>query len=162
MFNTSLLLMDGTILTIIFTAFILTSFLWKPRIWLHDFPADIQEMATPKTDEEKRQTILFAIPFFIVLFGGLGLAAYRYGNANGFLWMTIHIYLIWQIVNVFDLIVLDWGGMLFIDPQNPPIPGTEGAKGYRDFAFHFFAFLKGSVMGLVLVLIVGGIVWLLF
>ena len=90
-------------------------------------------MLPPKTDEEKRLTRLIAVPFFVILFGGLGLTAARYGTANGFGAMILHVYLVWQIVNLIDLVVIDWGGMMLVDPQHPPFPGTEGAKGYRDF-----------------------------
>ncbi len=160
MINSSLLLIDGTILTIIFSVFVISGFLWNPRIWIHSFPADIQALAPPKTDQEKRWTVMFALPFFIFIFGGLTVTAIRYGSDNGFWGLLLHTYLIWQIVSLFDLVLLDWGSMLLIDPQNPPCPGTEGAKGYRDFAHHFFGFLKGSVMGAVVITIICGAVWL--
>lgn len=161
MLNIQLLLIDGGILTIVFSVFVIGSIIWKPRLWLQDFPADIQAMLPPKTEIEKRQSIMLAIPFFIVLFGGLGLSAVRYGTENGFLAMAFHIYLVWQIVNLVDLVVIDWGGMMLIDPQNPPLAGTAGAKGYRDFKFHFIGFIKGSLMGIVFALIVVGVVFLL-
>ena len=161
MIDTSLLFTDGTVLTLIFSAIVVGSILWKPRIWLHDFPADIQAMLPPKTDAEKRLTRLIAVPFFVILFGGLGLTAARYGTANGFAAMMLHVYLVWQIVNLIDLVVIDWGGMMLVDPQHPPFPGTEGAKGYRDFGFHLLGFVKGSVMGLVMAPVTAGVVWLL-
>lgn len=65
------------------------------------------------------------------------------------------------MMNLFDLVVIDWMGMHLIDPQNPPFPGAEGTHGYRDYRFHFIGFLRGSIMGIVLALIVSGIVWLL-
>jgi hypothetical protein len=157
----SLLLIDGTLLTLVFSAVVVGSILWRPRLWLQDFPADLQALMPPKTDEEKRLTILIAVPFFAILFGGLGLTAARYGTANGFLPMLLHVYLAWQIVNTFDLLVIDWGGMLLIDPQRPPFPGTEGAKGYRDFGFHLRGWVKGSLMGVVLAAVTAGVVWLL-
>lgn len=160
MLNSQLLLTDGIILTIIFSVFVIGSLLWKPRLWMHDFPADIQAMMPPKTDSEKHQTILLAIPFFILLFGGLGFTAIRYGTGNGLLAMALHIYLVWELVNLFDLVVLDWGGMMLIDPQNPPLAGTAGAKGYRDFTFHLIGFIKGSVMGIVFALIIAGAIFL--
>jgi hypothetical protein len=162
MINTSLILMDGVILSVLFGVYVGGTLLWKPRIWLHDFPLDIQALTPPKTDQEKRLSTLLTIPFFILLFGGLGLTAARYGTAHGFLGMVLHVYLIWQMINLFDLVVLDWGmSMHLVDPQNPPFPGTEGAKGYRDYQFYFVGFLKGCVIGIVLVLIVSGIVWVL-
>jgi hypothetical protein len=161
MINTSLLLTDGVIITLLFTVYVVGTLVWKPRIWLHDFPADLQALMQPKTDQEKRLTRLLAIPFFILLFGGFGLTAARYGTTHGFMGMLLHVYLIWQMINIFDLVVIDWGGMHLINPQNPPYPGTEGAKGYRDYRFHFIGFLRGSVMGIVLALIISGIVWML-
>ena len=159
MLNIQLLLTDGLLLTVIFSVVVVGTIVWKPRLWMHDFPADIQALMPPKTELEKRQTIMMAIPFFILLFGGLGLTAVRYGTVNGFFAMVLHIYLVWQIVNVFDLVIIDWCGMMLIDPLNPPFANTEGAKGYRDFGFHFFGFIKGSVMGIVLALIIGGVVF---
>lgn len=161
MINTNLLLSDGILLTLFFSAFVGLTIWWKPRMWMHDFPQDIQEKMPPKTDAEKRLTNLMAIPFFVLLFGGLGLTAYRFGLSNGLLATMLHVYLVWQMVNVFDLIVIDWGGMHLVDPLNPPFPGTEGAKGYRDYKFHLLGFVKGSVMGLVLAPVTVGIVWLL-
>lgn len=159
MINYKLLLTDGTLLTLIFTVFVVGTLRWKPRLWLQDFPADIQAMIPPKTQHEKRQTVMLAIPFFVILFGGLGWTAVRYGTEYGPLWTMIHIYLIWQIINLFDLIVIDWFGMLLINPQNPPLPNTAGAKGYRDFTFHFVGYIKGSIMGLAIAPIIATVVW---
>jgi hypothetical protein len=36
-----------------------------------------------------------------------------------------------------------------VDPRRPPIPGTEGAAGYRDFGFHARAFTKACAMSLL-------------
>ena len=116
-------------------------------------------MLPPKTAEEKRLTKVIAVPFFSLLFGSLAFAAFRYGNSQGFWAMWLHVYLVWQVVNLFDLVVIDWCGTLLIDPMNPPFPETKGAKGYRDFMFHFVAFLKGSVMGIFLSLIITGVMW---
>ena len=43
-------------------------------------------------------------------------------------------------------------------PQKPPFAGTEGASGWRDYAFHFRGFLKGCVIGLIFATKVAGIV----
>ena len=159
MVNTQLILIDGTLLTLFFSVFVVGSIIWNPRLWLQDFPADIQAMIPSKTDEEKRQTLIMSIPFFVILFGGFGITAARYGDENGFWALVLHIYLIWQVINVFDLLIIDWCGMMLVDPMNPPLPGTEGAKGYRNFAFHLIGFIKGSVMGVVMALVTAGVVY---
>ena len=61
------------------------------------------------------------------------------------------MYGIWVIVHLWDLVVIDLGHMLLIDPASPPIPNTEGARGYKDFAFHVRAFLKACIMSLLFV-----------
>ncbi|MEM7126016.1 MAG: hypothetical protein AAF702_06800 [Chloroflexota bacterium] len=161
MINPRLLLVDGAILTAFFALFVVGTLIWKPRLWIQDFPEDIQALAAPKTDAEQWLTAWLVIPWFILLMGGFLVAGGRYGIANGFWGLTLHIYLLWQITNLFDLVIIDWIGMHLIDPQNPPFPGTEGAKGYRDYRFHLIGFLKGSVMGLGVALFIGGFIWIM-
>jgi hypothetical protein len=54
-----------------------------------------------------------------------------------FLGILVHLYGIWIFVHLWDLIIIDGGAMLLIDPNNPLIPGTEGAAGWKDFTFTF-------------------------
>ena len=156
-----LLLLDGTVLVVLFGAFVVGTLLWRPRIWLHDFPPDLQARMPEKTAEERRLTTLLAVPWLALLFGGLIYAGVRFGVDHGYLDLALHVYLLWQIVNLFDLVVIDWGGMHLVDPRDPPFEGTEGAKGYRDWGFHFVAYLKGSVMGVPLCALVAAVAWLI-
>ncbi len=153
MFPWNQLVTDLAILTIAFTVFVVGTLRWKPRIWLHDFPADIQAMAAPKTPTEKRLTRLIGVPFIVLFFGLPLLLGWdlkdTMGTSYSFLYAWVCGYALFLGVNLWDLIVLDWIGFSLIDPQNPPIPGTEGAHGYRNYAFHFYAFLKGCIIGLV-------------
>lgn len=161
MIDVSLVLTHGLLMSLVFSVFVIGTLIWKPRLWLQDFPADLQAAIPPKTDAEKRQTMWIGFVFFAMLFGGLILVALQYQGSNQIIGMFIHVYLVWQIVNMVDLIIIDWCGMQLVDPDNPPFPGTEGAKGYRDYRFHFVGFIKGSIMGLVLSAIVSGIALLL-
>jgi len=72
----------------------------------------------------------------------------------------LYAYALFMGFNLWDLVVLDWVGISLIDPQNPPIPGTVGAAGWRDYAFHFYGFLKGCVMGLVFAAFEAGVITL--
>jgi hypothetical protein len=164
-FPISEFLPDLAISVAVFTILVLGSLRWKPRIWLHDFPADIQALAAPKTEEEKRLTRMFGVPLVIVMFLLPVLLAWDLkavlGANYSFLAAWLYAYGLWFGVNLWDLLVLDWLGFALIDPQRPPFPGTEGAAGWRNYAFHFYGFLKGSVMGLVFATFVAGVITLL-
>jgi hypothetical protein len=157
MFTFTQLLSDGLLASIVFTV-VIGVVLWrKPRLFLHDFPADIQALTPPKTAQEKRLTKLVAVPVFALFLGLPLLFVLRLKADNGgvlaFGAAYAYVYGIFQIVNLWDLIVMDWIGMtVLVDPQKPPLPGTEGAAGWRDYGFHFRGFLKGTVMGAVLML----------
>lgn len=161
MIDTRLLLIDSAILAAFFTAFVVGTLLWRRRLWLQDFPEDLQALIPPRTKSEKRLMRGLAVPFIGVLMAGLAATGARYGTEHGYWAMLLHVYLVWQAVNLFDLVVIDWGGMQFIDPANPPFPGTEHAHGYRNYRFHFYGFLKGSFLGIFMALFVTTGVWFL-
>jgi hypothetical protein len=158
------ILTDGLVLSLAFTALVVGSLKLNYRLWIQDFPPDIRAMVPPKTGAEKRQTVLVAVPLFAIILTGPLVSVLLTEAAHGqlgFLRAWLHAYLVWQVVNVWDLLVLDWIGFLFVDPANPPIPGTAGAKGYRDYLFHFVGFLKGSAMGVVIAAVPAGLAMLL-
>ena len=62
-----------------------------------------------------------------------------------------HLYGVWMVVNVWDLALIDWPYAYFVNPDRPPIPGTAGARGYKDYSFHARAFLKASVLSLAVI-----------
>lgn len=156
MINFSITLLHGFIICLPFSIFALISFWCWPRLWLHSLPPDIAEMAGPKTSAEIKQTKWLLIPVLLIL-PGLSVLSTLYVNSTIQESLTIlgvftHIYAIWVIVHLWDLIVIDYGHILFINPERPPIANTEGAKGYRDYGFHFRAFLKASLMSLLFVI----------
>lgn len=157
-------LFDLGVMIAVFTTLVLGSLIWKPRIWLHDFPDDIQQMAPPKTEQEKRLSLLFGIPFMLAVFILPLVLAWDLrvllGPAFSFWTAWLYGYALWFGVNLWDLVVLDWIGFALTDPQNPPIPGTEGAAGWRDYRFHFIGFLKGSAMGVVFAAFFAGVITL--
>jgi len=153
MFPWQKLFVDMAVFTTFFSLFVLGTLRWKPRLWLQDFPADIQALAGPKTPAEKRLTQMIGIPFILLFFGLPLLLSWDlkavWGAGFSFVDAWLYGYALFFGVNLWDLVVIDWLGSLLIDPNNPPIAGTAGAKGYRDYAFHFYAFLKGCVLGIV-------------
>jgi hypothetical protein len=142
-------LLHGLLLSVPFTVFAVVSFWTAPRLWLHSLPPDIAAMAGPKTPDEERRT-QHLMWFYLAVFPALSLAstavAARHASDLTFPAACWHLSIIWVVVHVWDFVVIDCGHALFIDPQRPPIPGTAGAQGYRDVAFHFRSMVKAVVM----------------
>lgn len=143
---------DGLMACVPFTIVVWASFRWWPRLWLHSLPLDIQQMAAPKTTAERRHTWVMGAVVLLTFFGVPTFLTWRlhaqtpgglsYAMAQG------HLYSVWMIVNAWDLIGIDWPYAYLMNVDRPPIPGTSGAKGYKDYWFHARAFLKASVLGL--------------
>ncbi len=149
------ILIDGLIACLPFSAVVWASFLLRPRMWLHALPPDIQRMATPKTPAETRLT-LWVAPFVLFTFFGVPMLQtwwlhQRTPGGLSFGSALIHLYGVWMVVNLWDLVAIDWPYAYLVDSDKPPIPGTAGARGYKDYAFHARAFLKASVLSLLLI-----------
>ncbi|MEX2582127.1 MAG: hypothetical protein WD766_02565 [Gemmatimonadota bacterium] len=156
-------LAHGLLICIPFSLFVYGTFTRWPRLWLHSLPVDIQEMAGPKTALEQRRTRLLLIPCLLILPGlsvaSALVAASRPNVDLSFMGATPHIYSIWIIVHLWDLIVIDFGYALLMDPARPPIPGTAGAEGYRDLSFHLRSFFRAVAMSAIFVLPSAWLVW---
>jgi hypothetical protein len=150
-----------------FSVFAVGSFLWKPRLWLHSLPPDIVKKAAPKTETEKKWTNYVMLPSVLLILPGLSACSVIYlavgSHADfSFVGVLIHLYSIWAFIHLWDLLIIDGGAILIINPAHPPIPGTEGAKGWSDFNFHFRAFLKALLMTWLFVLPAAAILaWIL-
>jgi hypothetical protein len=149
------ILADGLVACIPFTLVVWASFLAKPRLWLHSLPPDIRAMAPPKSAAERRTTVWMGALVLLCFFGVPSFLTWRlHASVPGglpFRDALTHLWGVWMIVIVWDLVVMDWPYAYLMNPGRPPIPGTRGARGYKDYGFHFRAFLKASVLGLAVV-----------
>lgn len=131
----------------------------NPRMMLQDYPKAIQKLVPPKTDEERRMGIYFAIPLLAVLIGYPAFVGWYYSpQPVTFLPVFSIMWGIMLVMNVFDLVVLDWIVFCTITPRFVVIKGTEGSPAYKDYMFHFVGFLKGIVITGVLSAAVAGTV----
>ena len=89
------------------------------------------------------------------------LAAVAYlSGCRGFGDTFAHVFTLFFTVNLFDLVVLDWG--VFCHSKKLRIPGTEDMEAaYKDYAFHARGAVIGTLLGLVVALLAGGLVWLM-
>lgn len=136
----------------------------NPRVMLQDYPEDVRQAVPPKTPAERRETVLWTVPFAALLFG-LPLAAaivtrqqqpdLSYGGA--FLAAFVPL----AVSNLFDLLVVDWLVFCTLTPRFVTLPGTEGMAGYRDYGLHFRGFLIGIGISLVASALIAAITLLL-
>ena len=164
MFNITRTIIDGLILSGITSVFIIVSLMINPRIWLQDYPEDIQSKVPPKSDSEKRLSLIIGIPFLIILCVGsfFSTLVLKFRNPEAsFLDLSLNAFGIVLIFNVVDWLLLDWLMFCTLTPRFVVIPGSEGMAGYKDYLFHFRGFLKGTVFCVISGLVIGGVVSLL-
>jgi hypothetical protein len=153
---------DGLILSAIASIFILISMRVQPRIWLQDYPPDIQDRVPPKTEKEMRLSLALGIPFLVLLVAVPFISTLVLKNHHqctlSFISLAIHAFGVIFVFNVVDWLILDWLMFCTITPRFVVISGSEGAEGYNDYMFHFRGFLIGTALSLVAGLIIGGVV----
>jgi hypothetical protein len=134
----------------------------NPRIMLQDYPPDVQAAVPPKTAQERRQTIYWAIPLFL-LFLGFPLAAALTAEAAGADLLTIALcaFGVGVVINLFDLLILDWLLFCTWTPSFVVLPGTRGLEGYKDYGLHFRGFLTGIVISAALSALIAGSVYVI-
>ncbi len=79
------------------------------------------------------------------------------GGGSVFFAVLVGIFVMLLVFNIVDLLILDWLIFNTLTPRIIVLPGTEGAQGYRDYGFHFRAFLKGVAGSLVGSLLIAGV-----
>ena len=133
----------------------------NPEIWLPDYLPDIRERFGPMSEGAKKQRRLAGVSVFLLLVATIIFAAGRFariaGRESTFLAIFLGVFTVFLVFNVVDLFVPDWLIFVTIRPKIGVLPGTEGAQGYRDYGFHFRAFLKGVVGSAAASLVIAGI-----
>jgi hypothetical protein len=165
MIDISRMVLDSLILSALASAFIIITMRLNPRIWLQDYPEDMQALVHPKNEREKRLSLIIGIPFLllliaVLLISTLALEARHPENAP-FLALAANAFGVAFVFNMVDWLILDWLMFCTVTPRFIVIPGSEGAAGYKNYGYHFRGFLIGTVFSLVVGLIVGGVVWLI-
>lgn len=100
---------------------------------------------------------IFGLIFFVIVLSGV---AYLSG-CRSFSTTFIHVFILFFVVNIYDLIVLDWG--IFCHSKKLRISGTEDMeKEYKDYMFHVRGACIGIGLGLVVALLSGFIIHFCF
>jgi hypothetical protein len=160
------ILLDGAVLSVLATLFILVSLYVNPRIWLQDYPEGIQAAVPPKTEAEKRLSLIFGIPFLLVLFSVplISTITLKHKADGHFAFSSLFLNAagVAFTFNLIDWLLLDWLMFCAITPKFVIIPGTEGMQEYKDYFFHFRGFLTGTVFSAVAGLVIASGVWFIW
>jgi hypothetical protein len=152
----------GLILSLIASSIIFISLYVNPRMWLQDYPKDIQQRVEPKTKEEKRQSLFWAVPLILALFIIPFLSAWTLRNeVHSFLSLFLTAFGVAMFFNLFDLLVIDYLICCVWTPKFLILPGTEGMTGYKDYGHHFKGFIVGTILSVFVGLLIALAVLLL-
>ena len=161
MLDASRILIDGGILALIMSAFILATLRYNPRLLLNDYPPDVMAAVPEKTPAEKRLSVWLGIPFILVSFV-LTLASTlafsgRVGPEAPFWALFVHALGVVGIPFLVDLVILDWLLFCTFTPSFVVIPGSEGMAGYKDYGFHLKVHSRASAMIAFVALVIAAV-----
>jgi hypothetical protein len=152
MVNLRWILRDGLRLSLLASAYLMAVLYISPRIFLQDYPAQIQAAVPGKTAQEIRLSWILGLPFLMLLLAGpllSTLAFERSGADVPVLAAFVHAFGVIFVFNVVDWLLLDWVVFCTWTPRFLVIPGSEGMAAYKDYGFHFRAFLVGTTLSLL-------------
>ena len=83
----------------------------------------------------------------------MAIVAY-FSGCREFVDTFFHVFMLFFVVNIYDMLVLDWG--IFCHSKKLRIPGTEDMdKDYKDYLFHVRGALMGNVIGIIVAILSG-------
>jgi len=157
-----ILFIECVISCAVFTLIILPSLYKDPIKHIMSYPKEIRERVENlpqykdviKGEEKRHLSIkLISVLIFAIV---LAVVAY-YSGAKNFKSAYIHVFILFFVVNIYDMIVLDIG--LFCHSKRTRIPGTEDMeKEYKNPWHHIRGAVIGIIIGTVVALLSGAIV----
>lgn len=160
-----LLFIECIICCALFTLMILPAQYKDPIKMIMSYPPEIRKRveSLPQYKDTIKQREkahigkkIFGLVFFVAVFSAVAWLS----GCRSFGAAFVHVFILIFAVNIYDLIVLDWGN--FCHSKKLRIPGTEDMdKAYKDYLFHAKGAAVGTALGLVIALLSGGAVHLI-
>lgn len=147
------LAIECVVLCIIFTLIILPAQYKDPIGMIMSYPPNVIKRVEQLPqyegcikEREKKHICkkIFGVIFFAAI---LAIVAY-FSGCRDFVDTFLHVFTLFFVVNLYDMLVLDWG--IFCHSRKLRIPGTEDMdKDYKDYLFHAKGALVGTVIGVI-------------
>jgi len=120
-----------------------------PRVWgYQDYPEAIKQKVPPQTKKERALAWVIGLPWFLFVSVFPVLSTYMLKTElvgqMPFVTAFLNIFVLFLLVDISDLVILDWLIISKITPRFVIIPGTE-ANDYKDLSYHY----KGHVWGTI-------------
>jgi hypothetical protein len=151
--DTMRILRDGALLSVVASTYLLVLLRFNPRIFLKHFPKEIREIVPPKSEKERRISILLGVPLGLLFIGSTFASALLWrASAQGSLsfWeLFAHVFGLFFVFNLVDLLILDWLIVCRFTPRWLIIPGTEHIVMPKEYLYHFKGFLMGTVVSVI-------------
>ena len=149
MLDTARIVRDGALLSVVASTYLLLLLRFNPRIFLGHYPKEIREIVPPKSEKERRMSILLGL-----LIGAPSASALLWRTAtlesHSFWAQFAYAFGVLFIFNLVDLVILDWFIVCWLKPRWVILPGTERIVILKPWLHHFKGFLLGTI-GLVIV-----------
>jgi hypothetical protein len=135
---------DGALLSVVASTYLLVLLRFNPRIFVGHYPKEIRESVPPKSEKERRMSILLGL-----LIGAPLASALLWRTAtlasHSFWELFAYAFGVLLIFNLVDLLILDWLIVCWFKPRWVIIPGTEHIVIPSPYLHHFKGFLMGTV-----------------
>ncbi|MBZ0292823.1 MAG: hypothetical protein K8L99_09710 [Anaerolineae bacterium] len=146
---------DGLLLSLALSVVIVVSLYVNPRVWIQDFPEAVRRIAPPLSPVEKRQRAFFGVLFIGTIVGGIIVIALnlraQLGGSVSFLTLYVYLWLVANIFNLFDAIVLDYLWLGLAQPKFAMPPEMRGMEStLLDKRMNIINYLKGIVFCTIL------------
>ena len=157
------MIVHGTAFAIVGNGYLLLMMVTlSPRIWgYHDYPEAVRANVLPQTKREKVAGAIVGLPWILFILGFPVFSTYAMKSALGgeipFLIAFLNPLVLLQLMNLGDVLVLDWLIVSRITPAFVIIPGSTAAD-YKDMSYHYKAHVWASGGMVVLSLVIGAVV----
>lgn len=142
-------LRDGALLALVASAYVMMALRSNPRLFLRHYPAKIRAAAPPLTPQESRRAKLVGLPFVLLLVAGPLLSSLRLAHAEPAatpLGLGLNAFLVLEVFNAVDLVLLDIVWLCWLRPRWAMIPGAEHVPFQPNYLDHVRGFVSGTVM----------------
>lgn len=149
MLKTTRIVQDGALLSVLASTYLLLVLRFNPRISLGHYPEEIQRIVPPRSEKERRTSLLLGM-----LIGAPVTATLLWRTATlgsrSFWDQFAYAFGVLFVFNLVDLLILDWLIVCWFKLRWAILPGTEHIVVPNPYLHHFKEFLIGTV-GLVVV-----------